>query len=1268
MKKLCKSVLVYFGAMLLANQTLAQSEYPVLVGQVSSAKVMIVIDDSGSMNAVIEHSEFDDTASENLDTSKDIPSFIFKLQSGAAAPALTQQLLPALIELNASFSGTSSGNLYASAAFNSPGSVPAIAASACTNTSASTVCCPGTSGAGCPKTGTSSLHLYGNTAVTGNSIFAIANLASGAVDSSGNEYLFAKYRKNDYQEQIDDWTTVWAKFDGSGNAVPYHTRTFVTTGQTVFFNGREVFLSAGWYRAEYLRWIFYNATAAQLASLPGTTRIQAVKDVVSNLIVTNPTVQFGIASFNGNSLSAGSHSGNLYTQWNQPSGNTSSQALPKIRNAIGSSVATLTSSLNTMGAYNGTPLTNTYIESLRYLGGVTSRDPYYSTAITYTSPITTQCDAHSVILLTDGLPSAETHNRLPDNNWVTNLDGQADGASSNNNCQSVSSTLCAAFADDAAWYAYHTDFKSTVAGTQNVLTYTVGLGIDYSLLTEIATDGGTGQAYLVNSSTEISDTLQAIVNNILDTPTSGAGVATLDKLYGESKVYQPTFFADTWTGNVNVFDYVAESDSLEFDYDMAEVLEARDLVSSPRNIIAGLDTDHDGNTSSTIAFTTANATTLRPELFQFFISGTLSSTLLATPIQSYTLTAAATTLIQYIQGNAISGMRTRDRDNDTLVDRLGDIVYSRPVEVGAKNGNYNSMTGYAAFVASLQNEPPLLLVGANDGMLHAFDSLTGQEKWAYIPSSQLPYLERLGRMNYNTQARRSFVDGQISVEDVYRGGSWRTLAMFGLRTGGTQYVVLDITDRDNPTLLWEVNAGTSGGQSWSKPVVVVSNGPASSASPSAFNWYMTVGTGEGKTTAGSNVLAYALSSTTPPAATVISVSSSDPIGTRTTSVATTQNDSDFNVDRLYLGNEEGDLFRVRVIGTPGSWTVQKLYDGGNTQPIVATPTVVLADNPQYSGAGSGVGSVPLAVGVYWGTGKYDSTADIATFGTVSQGIFGVFDPVDTSADSYSNVLSTQTLTNLQDQSVSGYSVRKLSSGRFTIPTSKSGFRIPLATSITLASGNYLEPVGQVVQPSLNVRGTLLFSTFLPETGACAIGGWGFLQGVNYQTGGGSVVDYYQNASAPFYNGGIPDINASGATNGTDLTLGISANQILPALDTHVESVDLTNDIVPYAHDGELLENDVRLHSSNGGLRPTVSSLGHTGLPSAPSLLASSQNIVVQPAYPGDPGSPNPPPDPGDGEEGSGEPADNGMPPPILTPINLYNLLMKLLSFHESTGN
>ena len=50
---------------------------------------------------------------------------------------------------------------------------------------------------------------------------------------------------------------------------------------------------------------------------------------------------------------------------------------------------------------------------------------------------------------------------------------------------------------------------------------------------------------------------------------------------------------------------------------------------------------------------------------------------------------------------------------------LGDIIHSRPYYV-------NDATN------------PRVYVGANDGMLHAFDAVTGREVFAYIPSMLIP--------------------------------------------------------------------------------------------------------------------------------------------------------------------------------------------------------------------------------------------------------------------------------------------------------------------------------------------------------------------------------------------------------------------------------------------------------------------------------------------------------------------------------------------------
>src|SRR5262249_2144532 len=153
---------------------------------------------------------------------------------------------------------------------------------------------------------------------------------------------------------------------------------------------------------------------------------------------------------------------------------------------------------------------------------------------------------------------------------------------------------------------------------------------------------------------------------------------------------------------------------------------------------------------------------------------------------------------------------------------------------------------------------------------------------------------------------------------------------------------------------------------------------------------------------------------------------------------------------------------------------------------------------------------------------------------------------------------------------------------------------------------FIEPVGEVVNPPINVRGEILFSLFSPDTDACDIGGLSFLEAVHFQTGGGSVVDFKQNPDAPFFNGGITDYNGSGTINAADLTAAINQNAVEPVFDTAVTNVDLTDTITPYDHDGLLTIADLRLHATNGGFLPALSAVGHTGVPGSPSILLGAK--------------------------------------------------------------
>ncbi len=147
-------------------------------------------------------------------------------------------------------------------------------------------------------------------------------------------------------------------------------------------------------------------------------------------------------------------------------------------------------------------------------------------------------------------------------------------------------------------------------------------------------------------------------------------------------------------------------------------------------------------------------------------------------------------------------------------------------------------------------------VGANDGMLHAFlvgvwwddpdpstdsdgdgeadeshwiynpdepDSLCdghtctgkediGQELWAYIPSNLLSELKELAKPTYAKESgclHRTMIDLSPEGWDVYMDldndgvKEWHTILIGGERGGGDVYFAIDVTDPEDPQVLWE---------------------------------------------------------------------------------------------------------------------------------------------------------------------------------------------------------------------------------------------------------------------------------------------------------------------------------------------------------------------------------------------------------------------------------------------------------------------------------
>jgi Tfp pilus tip-associated adhesin PilY1 len=173
---------------------------------------------------------------------------------------------------------------------------------------------------------------------------------------------------------------------------------------------------------------------------------------------------------------------------------------------------------------------------------------------------------------------------------------------------------------------------------------------------------------------------------------------------------------------------------------------------------------------------------------------------------------------------------------------LGDIFHSDPVIVDRPNefafyssnlyGNPSATNcsgdpGYRCYAEKHRRRRKMLLVGSNDGQLHAFDGGvwdqgdekfsdgTGKELFAFIPRPALPIVRDLAEkktqifgIDSTPRIDDVFIDPQHNGTPTKTQREWRTLVIGGFREGGTRdgggrvsdfvsgYYALDITQPD----------------------------------------------------------------------------------------------------------------------------------------------------------------------------------------------------------------------------------------------------------------------------------------------------------------------------------------------------------------------------------------------------------------------------------------------------------------------------------------
>ncbi|SPP64893.1 putative Type IV pilus assembly protein PilY1 [Nitrospira lenta] len=324
-------------------------------------------------------------------------------------------------------------------------------------------------------------------------------------------------------------------------------------------------------------------------------------------------------------------------------------------------------------------------------------------------------------------------------------------------------------------------------------------------------------------------------------------------------------------------------------------------TSASRKILTWVDPDNDGvvDAGEQIAFTPANCAALRDYLRYAGDACSGSSN--------------AMNLINFIRGDEVTGLRTRMLEvpvgsGNFKVWRLGDPIHSTPTVVAAPKSRYDLAYGdstYTAFYTKYRTRRQVVYVGANDGMLHAFNGgyyhkgdnpatgstvehgwytknptdnssgpNLGAELWSFIPHQLLPQLQWLARTDYThvyyVDLKPTITEARVFTPDADHPGGWGTILIGGFRMGGScgqcasgsgaapmtatiggvsrnfysAYFALDVTNPEvDPKLLW-VFTDSGLGLTTSYPAVARMNPTTnSSIDPTNEKWYVLFGSG-----------------------------------------------------------------------------------------------------------------------------------------------------------------------------------------------------------------------------------------------------------------------------------------------------------------------------------------------------------------------------------------------------------------------------------------
>ena len=495
-----------------------------------------------------------------------------------------------------------------------------------------------------------------------------------------------------------------------------------------------------------------------------------------------------------------------------------------------------------------TPLSETLYEAGQYYAGravdfgeeesdqlsvAGSRENDNIGSANYDSPIEFSCQRNYIVMLTDGGPTRDddANTKIKDLPGFQAATGQTQCEGINVSPSNSADPYDGICLEEMSEYLANHDM-SDLDGDQHVTTHFIGFDIDLDLLDDAALASG-GDHKLATDTASLAISLTQIILEIFDDATTFTAPSVPVNAFNRTQNLEDVFVsvfepADRihWPGNLKKYRF---SDGKLVDANGADAVDGDTgfFSNSPpaqsywSDAPDGDDVKLGGAAHKLPSWSTRKVYTNLQGISNVDLSNGSNTFDVASSIPATALGLKASEagqrqeLIEWALGKDVLN---EDDDGEVDDDRnvMGGTLHVAPRTI--------------IYGGTEQNPDALVFTATNDGYVHAIDSSTGIEEWAFIPSMLLDRLFSL-YANPQTNSVSYGLDGEITVyvkdNDFAPGidaANETAYLIFGMRRGGDTLIAMDVTDKDSPKLAWMIDPSSDPafadlGQTWSKPVV-----------------------------------------------------------------------------------------------------------------------------------------------------------------------------------------------------------------------------------------------------------------------------------------------------------------------------------------------------------------------------------------------------------------------------------------------------------------